>query len=116
MKLHSFNLAPCLIHTPPLIAPLLHPLGCVHRLTVAPCVIHTPPFTAHLVQFVCEQFLTLAPCATHSPPWTAHLLQPSGWAQVLMVDVPHPVHIPDSMGQFLVHVLEVHTLTMVDEE
>lgn len=32
----------------------------------------------------------------------------------MIVDVPHPVHMPDSMGQFLVHVLEVHTLTMVE--
>src|SRR6056300_873165 len=48
--LHNFfvYLAPCLMHTPPLITTFVHP-SLLHCLTFAPCLTQTPPLTTMFV-------------------------------------------------------------------
>src|SRR5210317_1757582 len=75
---YSFLSAPCLRHTPPFLASLVHP-SLLHSLTFAPCFWHTPPFLAifahpTLLHSLCTTF---APCLMHTPPFRAWFVHPS---------------------------------------
>ena len=85
-SLHLLKIAPCLMHTPPSTALLVHP-SCLHGFIFAPCLTQTPPLITLLEHPSWLQILTLtfAPCLTQTPPIPVleKLVQPS-WLHFLL--------------------------------